>query len=238
MDAEYSPRLIAHRGASAYARENSLEAITAARLHGATDVEVDVQQTADGNLVVTHDSTCGGRYLSTMSIEEYAALLVGGSGLVELDEVVASCASADLGLYLDVKQLLPGGVELVAEVLERHDYRDRTIFSSFRTHLVLEAKRLAGLTTSVLFIDPEMDLHALKQYTGCDFVHPCFDDIANPLEVFDEQWAARAHDCGVGIITWNTVDQEVAEGVLALGVEGICSDDPAVLVRALTALRK
>ena len=50
-------RIFAHRGASAYAPENTLEAFRLAMEQGADGIELDVQLTKDGELVVIHDET-------------------------------------------------------------------------------------------------------------------------------------------------------------------------------------
>jgi glycerophosphoryl diester phosphodiesterase len=227
-------RLIAHRGASAYAPANTPEAVTAAATHGATDVEVDVHQTADGYLVVTHDAVHGHRFISEMTLDEFS--VVGGDHgrePVAVDHILTAAAEADLGVYLDVKQLLPGGVERLARSIDAAGLRERTVFASFRSDLALEAKRIAGLTTSVLFHDPGLDLHSLVACTGCDFVHPCFDVFADPLVHVTPVWLERARRTGAGIIAWNTTTAEMADALIELGVDGICADDPALLVDAL-----
>ena len=64
------PRILAHRGASARARENTVEAFRLASALGADGVELDVRRTADGALVVHHDPSVdgvGALYESTMA---------------------------------------------------------------------------------------------------------------------------------------------------------------------------
>lgn len=227
-------RLIAHRGASAYAPANTPEAVTAAATHGATDVEIDLHQTADGHLVVTHDAVHGTRFVSEMTLAEFAELEhAAGRSTVELTDIVDTAVAVGLGVYLDVKQLRPDGIDAVADVLERAGATATTVFASFRADLSLEAKRRAGLTTSVLFHDPGLDLNSLVACTGCDFVHPCFDVFGDPLTHFTPAWLERARRTGAGIVTWNTTTDEMADAVLAMGVDGICADDPALLVRAM-----
>ena len=228
-------RLIAHRGASAYAPANTPAAVTAAAAHGATDVEIDLHQTADGQLVVTHDALHGTRFISEMTLCDLAAVQRdAGHPTVRLSEIVETAADAGLGLYLDVKQLLPGGIEVLAAAIADHGTLEHTVFASFRADLALEAKRRADLTTSVLFHDPGLDLNSLVACTGCDFLHPCFDVFGDPLAHFTPAWLDRARRTGAGIITWNTNSDEVADAVLEMGVDGICADDPAMLVRAVS----
>lgn len=216
--------LIAHRGGAACGPENSPEAIAEAARRGATDVEIDVNMTADGVLVAIHDGALpGGGWISERPFRELS--------VPALDDVLAATATAGIGLYLDVKQLLPDGAVTLRAALDRFGLADRTVGASFRSDLALALKREAGITTSVLFHDPGIDLHSLVTGTGCDFVHPCFDVFPDPLALFTPEWAAAARRVA-GIIAWNTDDVATARTVYSRGATGVCSDDPAVLVAA------
>lgn len=234
-----SVHLIAHRGASAYAPANSVEAVTAAREYGATDVEVDVHCTADGRFVVTHDGLLDGdprRWISEHSTDEYvAACEQAGTTAVFFETILETVVDCGLGLYLDVKQLLPGAAPALAALVDASGHRDHTVAASFRADLALTVKRETGMLTAVLFHDPFVDLHSLVLGTGCDFVHPCFDVFPDPMAFFTAEWVARARGTGAGVLTWNTLDEATARAVLALGVDGICSDDPGLLVTAMAA---
>lgn len=235
VDSAQAIRVIAHRGASKYAPANTVEAIVEAARRGATDVEIDIQQTKDGHLLAVHDSTVGSHFISELTREAYIGMSTGEPMVPSLAEVVASAASNDLGVYLDVKQLLPGGVSEVARTIRDLDYCDRVVFSSFRADLAAEAKREAGMTTSVLFHDPGIDLNSLVLTTGCDFVHPCFDVFPEPLVVFTTEWVERARRTGAGIITWNTLAASEIASLATMGVQGICSDDPELLASTIAS---
>jgi len=230
--------LIAHRGASAYAPANSVEAVTAAREYGATDVEVDVHCTADGRFVVTHDGLLDGdprRWISEHTADEYvAACEQSGTAAVFFETILETVVDCGLGLYLDVKQLLPGAAPALAALVDATGHRDHTVAASFRADLALAMKQQTGMLTAVLFHDPFVDLHSLVLGTGCDFVHPCFDVLPDPVQFLTDEWVARARGTGAGIVTWNTLDETTARAVLALGVDGICSDDPRLLVAAMS----
>lgn len=234
-----SVHLIAHRGASAYAPANSIAAVTAARGFGATDVEVDLHSTADGAFVITHDGLLDGddpRWISQLSMDEYRAVCARtDSTPLLLDELLGVVVDCGLGLYLDVKQILPGAAPALDAAIDAVGHRDRTVVASFRADLARTVKRETGLLTAVLFHDPGIDLHSLVLGTGCDYLHPCFDVFPEPLHLFTADWVARARRTGAGIVTWNTLDETTMRDVLALGVDGICSDDPRLLVAAQAA---
>src|SRR6185436_9208589 len=91
---KYMTLVIAHRGASAYAPENTMPAFELALRHGADMLELDVQRSADGALVVYHDETTerwNGRKRRAIdcSLAELRALDIGGARIATLAEVCA-----------------------------------------------------------------------------------------------------------------------------------------------------
>ena len=69
-----------------------------------------------------------------------------------------------------------------------------------------------------------------------DFVHPCYDVFPDPLGPFTSDWVRAVRATGAGVICWNTLDVAVARTVFRLGADGVCSDDPGVLVEAVASL--
>ena len=235
--------LIAHRGASLFAPENSPEAVRQAAARGATDVEVDVNMTADGVLLAVHDGVVAGdrvRWISQMTAAEVQAAMAtsdAAPGPVRLDEVLAVVAEVGLGIYLDVKQLLPGGPARLGDLVRAHGLGDRAVGASFRADLAGRLKAEGGLTSSLLFHDPGIDVHSLARGLDLDLVHPCYDVFgAGALGPLTPEWMAAVRAVGVGVIGWNTLDVAVAAEVFARGADGVCSDDPAVLVEAVATL--
>ena len=114
---------IAHRGASAYAAENSLKAFELARKHYATDVEVDLHCTSDGEFVIRHGAMMKGKsskFISELSYEEYRSICKQQSQpLVRLEQVIAVAKKNNLGIYLDVKQVLPQTLPKLFEIIRR-----------------------------------------------------------------------------------------------------------------------
>ena len=86
--------VIAHRGASAYAPENTIAAFELAHRQGADMIELDVQQSADGVLVVFHDDTTERwdgqkRLVTDCTLAELQALDIGGEKVITLAEACA-----------------------------------------------------------------------------------------------------------------------------------------------------
>ena len=229
---------IAHRGASAYAPDNSIEAFELARQHSATDVEVDLHCTSDGEFVIRHDAIVNDqapKFISELSYGEYRSICDRQSQpCVDLDQLIEVAKKNNLGIYLDVKQVLPGRLPGLLGVIRAAGYQQKVVIASFRTDIVREVKEIdPGFLTSVLFHDPNLDPHSLVQAVKCDFLHPCFDIFGDPLKYFTSQRVDRFKSTGAGLIAWNVTTPEVADVIVAMDIDGACADDPQVLEDAL-----
>ena len=137
--------VIAHRGFSDIAPENTVPAMTAAAAAGADLVEFDVQRTIDGHLIVVHDTTFSRTTdvatvfprraadpVGSFSLAEVRQLDAGawkgpqfaGTGVPTLDELLAAMQPTTTGLLLELKdpELYPGYETTVARALSRHGF--------------------------------------------------------------------------------------------------------------------
>ncbi len=245
------PTTIAHRGASAYAPENTLTALRQAVELGAEMVEVDVQRTRDGALVLAHDAdlartTDAARVLprqapwriADLTLAEVKRLDAGawfspayaGKRIPTLHEALDLLATTGTGLQLEVKnsQLYPGIAADVAEaLLSRPDYLKSAgvIVQSF-DHDVM--RDFAGLGTNVpvglLGHPPVRRLAAVAEWAAQ----------VNPRHRrTDQPYVDAIHAAGLACLVW-TVDRPAdMTRVLDLGVEGVISNRPDVLRRVL-----
>jgi glycerophosphoryl diester phosphodiesterase len=212
--------LIGHRGAAALAPENTVAAVLAAADAGATDVELDVHAAPDGSLLAQHDRVRAGTAARRRSDP------------LPLNAVLEAAAERRLGVYLDVKTLPPGRESSLGAEVDRVGLRFHCVVGSRDLALLATIGAATGLPTSVLFDDPATDVGAAARATGCRFVHPCFDRFRDPRRFLGPELLAAARELDLGIITWNTNDRIEAAAVMEMGVDGVCSDDPRVLVDA------
>lgn len=226
---------IAHRGASARAPENTLQAIRLAAEMGADMVEMDVHLTADGVPVVIHDAdlertTSGSGCVEEMTLEEVQSLDAGnGQRVPTLYEALSLCRELGIGAYVELKA--PGTPVAVALAVRQTHMTFYTIFGSFDPKLVREVKRvLPHAYTSVLFHDVEVDPVLLARQAQADYVHPCWENAApRPDFILTPTWVERVHAQGLGVITWHEERPAVVRALCALGVDGICSDQPDIV---------
>jgi glycerophosphoryl diester phosphodiesterase len=226
---------IAHRGASAYAEENSAEAFTVAAHLGADWVEVDLRVTADSVPVISHDDSLKRVYgvdglISELSYYEVKAK----ANVLTFAELLAQCAELDLGIYLDIKAIDRQAAQVVFEQVAAAHAQHRVIFASFRPDIVAELKAHSpSIWTSILFASPNIDAVALGRAVNADFVHPCWEGVSdNPHLLLTDEWLSAVCSAQLGIITWAEEREHVLAGLKGHGVIGICSDRPETVVRA------
>lgn len=218
------PAIIAHRGASAAFRENTLEAFAGARELGADGVELDVRRSADGALVVHHDFTLpDGRLLvdtATADLPDHLPSLA-----VALDACVGMTVNVEIKNWptdpdFDPDETVADGV---VALLAEHPVRADVLVSSFHLPTIDRVRRLdAELATAFLFA--HMDAAAALDLAvdhGHGVLHPWDGRVSAAL-------VDAAHDRGVGVNTW-TVDDPVRMVELAgWGVDGIVTNVPDI----------
>lgn len=146
-------RIIAHRGASAYAPENTHAAFALTQRMGVREIETDTQLTRDGEVVLCHDATLaryghGARVVEEMTWAELAALdmgswfspaLFGGAKMITLDDLLATYGDGFI-YHVEIKGKAEGLPAAVHASLVAHGLLDQTVITSFN-YAALEAMR-------------------------------------------------------------------------------------------------
>ena len=221
------PAVIAHRGASREAPENTLAAFTRALALGADGIELDVHKTIDGAVVVHHDPvprpsgadpTLAWRPIGAMTLAEVRSLRVGGSlGIPTLPEVLEAVGDR-LTVYCELKGA--GVVEVAAPILARHP--GPCAMHSFDHRAVRRAAELAprvprGILVASRLVDIAHALAAARASTLW------------PLREFvDADLVAEVRAAHCQIIAWTANDPFEIQRLATLGVDGICTDDVAL----------
>lgn len=232
------PQLIAHRGGPAHKPENTLPAFQSAIAAGADWIEMDVQRTQDGSLVVIHDervdrTTDGTGRVADLTFERIRALDAGnGEQVPTFEEVIALGREAGAGLLPEAKSphLYPHIEADMVKALAEGSYTDRTIVQSFEPAALEEIQEL----------DPDLQVCPLYGLWALDLSRPRPSN-ANTLCPMAEMvvlnpWMIRqAHAQGRQVFVWFGVIEHpvVMRFLLALGVDGLMVDDPAALARVL-----
>ncbi len=228
---------IAHRGASAYAAENSLEAFRVAAELGADLIEIDIRATADDVPVLIHDGSLKRTHgidgdVSDLTMSELRQLTADGSALVGFDDVCEFCRELGLGLYLDIKRLSVEAARSIFASLDSRHYMKSTIFGSFRPDYLADIKAARpDAKTSILFGAVNIDPVKLAQAINADFVHPCWENRAEqPHKLLTPEWLNAVRKANLGIVCWHEERPAEIAALKALGVDAICSDKPELLL--------
>lgn len=235
---EYRVLRIAHRGASAYAQENSPSALKQAAELGSDMVEVDVRITADDVPVISHDATLDRVYgvpgeIAALTLAELKAATTGTGAdpVLTFAELVEVGKTHGLGLYLDIKAINEIAATSMMATLDAQEYVRGVIFSSFRPDIVAEIKASRpDAVTSILFSSRHVAPVLLARAVKADYVHPCWERYDQPSALLTPDWLQEVRAAGLGIICWHEERSEEIQALQQLGVNGICSDQPDLLV--------
>ena len=228
------PVVVAHRGASGIAPENTLSSIRRALELGATMVEVDVHTTIDGEIVVMHDpdvsrTTDGTGRISSMSLAQIRGLDAGswfgpafrGEVVPTLDEAL-DLVSGRADLCIELKNAGPR--QVIGKVLE-HSYVEHVIIFDFNHPRLYEAKRLRP-EVKALALGVSHDNLASVDAGLCNAVGCAFSKV-------DRELVDEAHRLGLAVFVYTVNQADGMIGLAELGVDGIITNFPQLALEIL-----
>lgn len=241
------PKVIGHRGAKAYAPENTLESIATAAELGVEWVELDVKLTRDNVPIIFHDeeldrTTNGSGLVRDTDYADIQNLEAGswfgdsfaGIKIPTLEEAVDILIRHNLGLNLEIKPC-PGREKETAEIALDHlsqiwDDHDRLLISSFQ-HVSLEAAMdLAGDWHRGLLIGGgEMPENWREM---ADYLDVATINLGSRLVT--RQVADDVMDTERPLLVYTVNDPMQARSLQKLGVDGFFSDNPDIILENLT----
>ncbi len=236
-----APLIIAHRGASAEAPENTLAAFALAHRQQADMIELDLQLTADGEIVVFHDNDTArwnGRAdpVARLTLAELRRLDIGGERAPTLAETLDWARSVGMPLNLELKR--PGMAARCAQLVHEHRMADQVIVSSFYEQALHELRAVApavarGYLMGIRSYRPDIrwrefwPFGALRRIAAAAW-HPY-----QGLPGLD--WVIpRVLQAGYQVNVWTVDDPVRLRQLAALGVSGLITNTPAAARAALT----
>ncbi|MFK5923361.1 MAG: glycerophosphodiester phosphodiesterase family protein [Verrucomicrobiota bacterium] len=228
-----SAKIIAHRGASAVAPENTLVAIKAAAEAGADWVEWDTRVTADGVLILQHDETLekylgkkGRVEIEKMKFEESQTYDVGwwfaksfeGARMPSLQQAI----EASLPKMLPLIERKSGSAQQHVEVIRKMKVEDQVVVQAFDWKFLKQLRQLA----------PEIKMGALgskaikeKQFKQLFELKPEYVGWGSgDLKRSDVE---RFHAKGIKVLVWTVDAEKEIRKFIEWGVDGIITNDPA-----------
>ena len=234
------PLAFAHRGGAAAGDENTAEAFARAVSLGLRYVETDVHATADGVPVVFHDSSLarvtGERgAVSSVRWADLATVRVGGAGAIpRLDDVLDAWPAIRFNIDLKSSEVIAPAVEAIRAA----GAAERVLLASFSDARLATARALAGPSVvtgmgqrAVARLRLASLSHALRPRRRWDesVVAAQVPAGVGRLRVVDGRFVAYAHQVGLQVHVWTIDDPAEMNRLLDLGVDGIMTDEPAIL---------
>jgi glycerophosphoryl diester phosphodiesterase len=254
-----SPIAFAHRGGSLLWPENTMLSFEGAVGLGCRYLETDVHLTKDGALVTIHDAavdrtTDGSGLVQALPLAELKRLDAGyrfsvdggrthpfrgrGATVPTLAEVVESFPQVLVNI--DLKRHDAVMVEAMAAFIEERGLEDRLLIASFDDGIIRSFRRRTEGRVATAAAGWETRRFWLTSRLGLTrFVRPQYDALQVPprmgrLSVADKRLLAGARRRGVQVHVWTVDDPVGMRRLLSLGMDGIMSDRPDILMQVLS----
>jgi len=227
--------VIAHRGACYYEPENTLRSIGRALKLGAEMVEVDVRLSKDGEVVVIHDesvdrTTNGSGYVRDMSLKELKKLDAGFRESIPTLREVLGLVKGKATLAVELKE--EAIEDKVVGLVEEEGFEAEVLVTSFLHDALRNVKGLnPEIKTGVIFRSRPVNPVQLALDVNADCLLPHYKYV-------DQSMVEEAHRRNLAVYPWTVNSKEDAQRLVAVGVDGIVTDKPDLLVEKAVAVKK
>ena len=218
--------IMGHRGAAALEPENTLLSIRKAMEIGVDAVEIDVHLSKDKELVVIHDSTLdrttnGTGPVNNYTLSELKRYDAGkGEAIPTLQEVM-ELTDKKIRLVIELKE--KDTERIVVEQIKKNKLEDNVYVISFWHRLVKKVKEMdRGIKTGVLLIGCPVDTSIADQVSA--------DALVMKYTFVDAEFVELSHKNGLKVFIWNIDDPNLVKPFADMGVDGIGSNNPGILV--------
>ena len=223
---------IAHRGASAYAPENTLAAFDKALDLGAAHVEFDVHFSADGQVVVIHDDTVdrttnGSGAVASLTLAQLRLLDAGswfaaqftGERIPSLVDLLERYKSR-LHFHIEIKGQAEHLSERTIDLVRSYGWPDSVTITSFQKARLEEARAYAPEIPAG-WLAREVDESLVEQARRMGLAEIC-----PHADFLDRELVERLHQRGFMVRAWGARDEEAMRRVVEAGADGMTIDFP------------
>ena len=231
--------IFAHRGASGYAPENTLEAFRLAMEQGADGMELDVHLTKDGEVVVIHDETLdrtsnGHGNVRDYTLEELKKFSFHnhmekyqGVQIPTLKEVLNLVKNSCMKVNIELKTGIywyEGIEEKTMDIVKTMGMEDRVIYSSFNHYSIQKVlEQNSDAETAYLFSDVPLNMEKYAKDTGVKGLHPAVYHLkmADFLETYMKS--------GLKVRVWTVNNKEDMKMFIDAGVDAVITNYPDII---------
>jgi glycerophosphoryl diester phosphodiesterase len=231
--------VIAHRGASSYAPENTLAAFDLALQMGARHIELDVHLSADGHIVVIHDdtldrTTSGSGRIAAQTLAKLRQLDAGswfrpefaGERIPTFVEVLERYAGR-AHLHVEIKGSTPSLSERTVEAIRRRGMSGMVTITSFQKARLEEIRACAPELPTGWLVREEIDV-VIPQSRAMGLVQLC-----PRAPTVTPEMVRRLHAEGFVVRAWGVASELLMEQVVQAGADGMTVNFPDKLIAYL-----
>ena len=249
--------VIAHAGGKGIWPDNTLFAMERATELGVDVLEMDVHATEDGVIVLRHDETVdattnGTGLIREMSFSELGKLDAAYNwtpneeidypyrgqdiGVPSLEELFVALPT--MRMDIEIKQLEPSIAEPLCDLIQAYNMEANVLVASFHPHSILEFRKACpNVATSA--VEPEVRyFYALNTILLGNIYQPRLEafqvpEYAGDIQVVRSRFVDGAHKHNVAVYVWTVNEPLDMEYFVGLGVDGIITDRPDLLLEVL-----
>jgi glycerophosphoryl diester phosphodiesterase len=217
---------IGHRGARAYAPENTLTSFKKALEIGVDAVELDVRKTKDNQIVVIHDAdvkrtTNGEGLVSELTLKEIKSFSSEGGEKIPTLEETLDFLDKKVKVFVELKET--GVEEQVLSMVHAKGLEKNVVLTSFLEDALKKVRELdKDIETGLIYAKHKNPIKAaLELKANYLFAFYRFTHTAN---------VQKAHENGLKVVVWTINNPEEVEEYVKKGVDGIASDKPDILM--------
>ncbi len=255
-------RVFAHRGDSMFFPENTMPAFKSAADLGVDCIETDIHLTKDGTCVIWHDDTLertGGKpeRICDLTLKDLRKVDAGymfspdggktfpfrdrGISVTTLDELLEELP--EMKFNIDLKDRSRKLTEEFARVIKKHKAGNRVLGASFHIENLLGIRKLIpSMTTSfspkevltVIFLDKTRLLKFRKNFPAEAFQVP---EYSGRIKVISRRTVSLLHRKGIAVHVWTVNDKEDMKRLFSMGVDGIFTDNPRLLINTVREMK-
>lgn len=250
--AEETIAVIGHRGYPAVKPENTLSSFLAAKDIGDDYIELDVQESSDGEIVVFHDNTLAritgaegaiadytlselqamdaGSFFSASCAGEQIPTLRDALKLVKGEfpgyKSIRSTAKGDMKVYLELKDIGPNEefVSKVVDIVNEEGMSDRVIYASFQYDYLSQIKNIDNNNLTLLNTSVWKESY-ITDYSA--------DYYGLYMEIVNQGIVRQIHDADRKAFVWTVDTPEAVRNVIRMGADGVVTNDSGMAIVAV-----
>lgn len=221
-------KLIAHRGFSCQAPENTVASIKKASEYGFDTVEIDIRQTADGVWVVSHDADIGGMTDKSGKISSYTyydlitANIDNGANhnsfgnlkIATLEEALSACLQLNIKPMIEIKDYSDDGLDKLIDIIDKNGFSESCSVISFDRDVLLKIRQR----------NDKIALFALISKLSKKELQKCLDDPSIGVSfngherTNNEKKIKQLQSAGISLVCWTVDDSDTIDKYYKMGV--------------------